>query len=261
MRALQIAATGMSAQQMRVEVISNNLANMSTTGYNARRAEFADLLYQQQTRPGTITANDGTIVPAGVQLGLGVRPTAVSVTLAQGSLSATGGDLDLAIDGYGYFEVTLPSGASAYTRDGGLKRSPDGEIVTSDGYPLVPGITLPTDASSIAINAAGEVYAYFTNQVQPQLLGQVTLAGFTNEKGLEAMGSNLFLETTASGPPQVSAPGENGLGTLKQGYLEESSVDAVREITELIKAQRGYELNAKVITAADEMLGATTQVR
>lgn len=261
MRALQIAATGMSAQQMRVEVISNNLANMSTTGYNARRAEFADLLYQQETRPGTITANDGTIVPAGVQIGLGVRPTAVSVTLAQGSLSATSGDLDLAIDGYGYFEVTLPSGASAYTRDGGLKRSPDGEIVTSDGYPLVPGITLPTDASSIAINAAGEVYAYFTNQVQPQLLGQVTLAGFTNEKGLEAMGSNLFLETTASGPPQVSAPGENGLGTLKQGYLEESSVDAVREITELIKAQRGYELNAKVITAADEMLGATTQVR
>jgi len=261
MRALQIAATGMSAQQMRVEVISNNLANMSTTGYNARRAEFADLLYQQDTRPGTITANDGTIIPAGVQLGLGVRPTAVSVNLSQGTLSATGGDLDLAIDGYGYFEVTLPSGASAYTRDGGFKRSPDGEIVTSDGYPLVPGITLPTDASSIAINAAGEVYAYFTNQIQPQLLGQVTLAGFTNEKGLEAMGSNLFLETTASGPPQVSSPGENGLGTLRQGYLEESSVDAVREITELIKAQRGYELNAKVITAADEMLGATTQVR
>ncbi|MGD9919532.1 MAG: flagellar basal-body rod protein FlgG [Paenirhodobacter sp.] len=261
MRALQIAATGMAAQQMRVEVISNNLANMSTTGYNARRAEFADLLYQQQTRPGTITANDGTIIPAGVQLGLGVRPTAVSVELSQGSLSSTGGDLDLAIDGYGYFEVTLPSGASAYTRDGGLKRSADGQIVTSDGYPLVPGITLPDDASSIAIDAAGEVYAYFQNQVQPQLLGQITLAGFTNEKGLEAMGSNLFLETTASGPPQVSAPGENGLGTVRQGYLEESSVDAVREITELIKAQRGYELNAKVITAADEMLGTTAQVR
>lgn len=261
MRALQIAATGMSAQQMRVEVISNNLANMSTTGYNPRRAEFADLMYQQATRPGTITANDGTIVPAGVQLGLGVRPTAVSVNLAQGSLSSTGGDLDVAIDGYGFLEVTLPSGASAYTRDGGLKRSADGQVVTSDGYPLVPDITLPDDARSIAINAAGEVYAYFTNQVQPQLLGQITLAGFTNEKGLEAMGSNLFLETSASGPPLVAAPGENGLGTLRQGYLEESSVDAVREITELIKAQRGYELNAKVITAADEMLGATTQVR
>ena len=261
MRALQIAATGMSAQQMRVEVISNNLANMSTTGYNARRAEFADLLYQQATRPGTITAGDGTIVPAGVQVGLGVRPTAVSVTLAQGSLSATGGDLDLAIDGYGYFEVTLPSGASAYTRDGGLKRSADGAIVTSDGYPLVPGLTLPTDAKSISINAAGEVYAYFTNQVQPQLLGQITIAGFTNEKGLEAIGSNLFLETEASGAALVATPGVNGLGTLRQGYLEESSVDAVREITELIKAQRGYEMNAKVITAVDEMLGATTQVR
>ncbi len=261
MRALQIAATGMSAQQMRVEVISNNLANMSTTGYNARRAEFADLMYQQATRPGTVTANDGTIVPAGVQIGLGVRPTAVSVNLAQGSLTSTGGDLDLAIDGYGYFEVTLPSGASAYTRDGGLKRSGDGEIVTSDGYPLVPGITLPSDASSISINAAGEVYAYFTNQVQPQLIGQITLAGFTNEKGLEAIGSNLFLETEASGAPVVATPGLDGLGTLRQGYLEESSVDAVREITELIKAQRGYEMNAKVITAVDEMLGATTQVR
>ncbi|RLL72401.1 flagellar basal-body rod protein FlgG [Paenirhodobacter hankyongi] len=261
MRALQIAATGMSAQQTRVEVISNNLANMSTTGYNARRAEFADLFYQQQTRPGTISSTDGTVIPAGVQLGLGVRPTAVSVNLAQGTLTQTGGDLDLAIDGAGYLEVTMPSGASGYTRDGGLKRSPDGEIVTSDGYPVAPGITIPDDASTLAINAAGEVYAYFNTQVQPQLLGQITLANFTNDKGLEAIGSNLFLETEASGPPQVSEPGQNGLGTLRQGYLEESSVDAVREITELIKAQRGYELNAKVITAADEMLGATTQLR
>ncbi len=261
MRALQIAATGMSAQQTRVEVISNNLANMSTTAYNARRAEFADLFYQQQTRPGTISSTDGTVIPAGVQLGLGVRPTAVSVNLAQGTLTQTGGDLDLAIDGPGYLEVTMPSGASGYTRDGGLKRSPDGEIVTSDGYPVAPGITIPDDASTLAINAAGEVYAYFNTQVQPQLLGQITLADFSNDKGLEAIGSNLFLETEASGPPQVSDPGQNGLGTLRQGYLEESSVDAVREITELIKAQRGYELNAKVITAADEMLGATTQLR
>jgi flagellar basal-body rod protein FlgG len=261
MRALQIAATGMTAQQTRVEVISNNLANMSTTGYNARRAEFADLHYQQLTRPGTITANDGTIVPAGVQLGLGVRPTAVSVNLAQGSLSATGGDLDLAIDGAGYLEVTLPSGAAAYTRDGGLKRTADGLIVSSDGYEVAPGITIPADSNAIAINAAGEVYAYFTDQVDPQLLGQFTLADFSNEKGLEAIGSNLFQETSASGPALVSNPGENGLGTLRQGYLEESSVDPVREITELIKAQRGYELNAKIITAADQMLGATAQVR
>jgi len=261
MRALQIAATGMSAQQMRVEVISNNLANMSTTGYNARRAEFADLHYQQAARPGTINATDGTVLPTGVQLGLGVRAAAVSVNIAQGALSQTSGDLDIAIEGSGYIEVTLPSGASAYTRDGGLKRSPDGLIVTSDGYEVVPGITIPADARSLSINAAGEVYAYFTDRIEPELLGQFTLAGFTNEKGLEAIGSNLFLETAASGPALVSSPGEDGLGTLRQGYLEDSSVDAVREITELIEAQRGYEMNAKVITAADQMLGATAQVR
>jgi flagellar basal-body rod protein FlgG len=261
MRALQIAATGMSAQAMRVEVISNNLANMSTTAYNARRAEFADLHYQQLTPPGAITATDGTLVPAGVQLGLGVRPAAVSVIVAQGSLSETGGDLDLAIDGPGYIEVTLPSGQSAYTRDGALKRSPDGLIVTSDGYQVVPGITIPSDAASLAINASGEVYAYFSDRTAPELLGQLTLAGFTNEKGLQATGSNLFLETPASGPPTISGPGENGMGTIRQGYLEDSSVDAVREITDLIEAQRGYELNAKVITAADQMLGATTQIR
>ncbi|GHE01788.1 flagellar basal body rod protein FlgG [Defluviimonas sp. 20V17] len=261
MRALQIAASGMTAQQQRVEVVSNNLANMSTTGYNARRAEFADLHYQQLVRPGTVNAEDGTLLPTGVQLGLGVRPSAVSVTLAQGSLSQTNGDLDVAIEGRGYLEVTLPSGVSAYTRDGGLKRSSEGQIVTPDGYPVVPGVTIPREASSISINGAGEIYAYFRDQVQPQLLGQFTMANFTNEKGLEAIGSNLFLESAASGPAQVATPGQNGLGTLRQGFLEESSVDAVREVTELIKAQRGYELNAKVITAADQMLGATTQVR
>ncbi|MDP4031280.1 MAG: flagellar basal-body rod protein FlgG [Pseudorhodobacter sp.] len=261
MKALQIAASGMAAQQMRVDVVSNNLANMSTTGYNARRAEFADLHYQQLARPGTVAAEDGTVLPTGVQLGLGVRPAAISVLLAQGALSQTGGDLDMAIDGKGYLEVTLPSGGSAYTRDGGLKRSGDGLIVTSDGYQVAPGITIPTDAGSLSINAEGEVYAYFADQVQPQLLGQFNLVGFTNEKGLEAMGSNLYLESPASGPALVGTAGQDGLGTLRQGYLEESSVDAVREVTELIKAQRGYELNAKVITAADQMLSATTQVR
>ncbi|NHF73675.1 flagellar basal-body rod protein FlgG [Paracoccus xiamenensis] len=261
MKALQIAATGMSAQQTRVDVISNNLANMSTTGYNARRAEFADLYYQQAVRPGTISASDGTVIPAGIQLGLGARPTAVTVSIAQGTPSATGGDLDLAIDGHGYIEVTLPSGISGYTRDGALKRSPDGQIVTSDGYPVAPGITIPDETRRVTINADGEVYAYFNDRVEPELLGQLTLAGFTNEKGLEAIGSNLFLETNASGAALVSLPGQEGMGTLRQGYLEESSVDPVREITELIKAQRGYELNAKVITAADQMLGATVQVR
>jgi len=261
MKALQIAASGMSAQQMRVDVVSNNLANMSTSGYSARRAEFADLHYQQVTRPGTVNAEDGTVLPTGVQVGLGVRPTAVSVLVQQGSRLETGGELDLAVEGKGYIEVTLPSGISAYTRDGGLKRSADGLIVTSDGYEVAPGLTIPTDARSISINAAGEVYAYFNDQVAPQQLGQITLAAFANEKGLEAMGSNLYLETAASGAASVSVPGEDGLGTLRQGYLEESSVDPVREVTELIKAQRGYELNAKVITAADEMLAAATQVR
>jgi flagellar basal-body rod protein FlgG len=261
MKALQIAASGMSAQQMRVDVVSNNLANMSTTGYNARRADFADLHYQQLARPGSVTAADGTVLPTGVQIGLGVRPSAVSVVLAQGSLTQTGGDLDVALEGKGYLEVTLPSGLSAYTRDGALKRTGDGLIVTSDGYQVAPGITIPSDARSLSVNADGEVYAYFNDQVAPQLLGQFNLSGFTNEKGLEAMGSNLFLETAASGPAQVGAPGQDGLGTVRQGYLEDSSVDAVREVTELIKAQRGYELNAKVITAADQMLSATTQLR
>lgn len=261
MKALQIAATGMSAQQMRVDVVANNLANMSTTAYNARRADFADLHYQQLARPGTVAAEDGTVLPTGIQVGLGVRPAAVSVVLAQGSLTQTGGDLDVAIEGRGYLEVTLPSGGAAYTRDGALKRTGDGLIVTSDGHMVAPGITIPADARSLSINAAGEVFAYFDARVPPELLGQLTLNGFTNEKGLEAMGSNLYLETPASGPPAPGTPGVDGLGALRQGYLEESAVDAVREVTELIKAQRGYELNAKVITAADQMLSATTQVR
>ena len=261
MRALKIAATGMLAQQMRVETISNNLANMNTTAYNARKAEFADLHYQQMARPGTINAADGTVLPTGVQLGLGVRPAAVSMMVEQGSLAQTGGELDLAIEGSGYLEVTLPSGQSAYTRDGGLKMTGDGQVVTSDGYVVVPDLTIPDDALRVSINADGEVYAYFNNQVEPELLGQFTLANFTNQKGLQAIGSNLYLETEASGPATVSVPGEDGLGTVRQGYLENSSVDAVREITELIEAQRGYELNSKVISAADQMLAATTQVR
>ena len=261
MRALKIAATGMSAQQMRVETISNNLSNMSTTGYNARRAEFADLHYQQFARAGSVNAANGAGLPTGVQLGLGVRPAAISVQLAQGSLSATGGDLDIAIDGMGYLEITLPSGAAAYTRDGGLKRTGEGLIVTSEGFPVVPEITIPDDAQSISINREGEVFAYFNDAAGGQLLGQFTLTDFSNSKGLEALGGNLFAETEASGPPIVGTPGTDGLGGVRQGYLEDSSVDAVREITELIEAQRGYEMNAKVISAADQMMGATTQVR
>ena len=176
-------------------------------------------------------------------------------------MSATGGDLDLAIDGSGFLEVTLPSGQSAYTRDGGLKMTGEGLIVTSDGYPVSPEIVVPADARSISINSDGEVFAYFAEATAGQQIGQFDLTGFTNAKGLEAIGSNLFAETEASGPPLTSTPGQDGLGTLRQGYLEDSSVDAVREITELIAAQRGYEMNSKVISAADQMMGATTQVR
>ncbi len=261
MKALQIAASGMTAQQTRVDVISNNLANMSTTGYNARRADFADLAYEQIARPGTVTAADGSVLPTGIQMGMGVRTASVSVVLAQGTPMQTGGDLDVAIEGRGYLEVTLPSGSAAYTRDGALKRSADGLIVTADGFQVAPGITIPNDARSISVNADGEVYAFFADQVDPQLLGQLSLTTFANEKGLEAIGSNLFVESPASGGPVTGVPGTDGLGLLRQGYLEESTVDAVREVTELIKAQRGYEMNAKVITAADQMLSATTGLR
>jgi flagellar basal-body rod protein FlgG len=190
-----------------------------------------------------------------------VRAAAVTVTWQQGTVAATGGDLDVAIEGRGYLEVTLPSGESAYTRDGALQRTGDGLIVTADGFEVNPGITIPVDARSIEINASGEVYASFLGEVEPQLIGQLNLVAFSNDSGLEAIGSNLFLETGASGAPLAGQPGEDGLGTLRQGYVEQSSVDSVREITDLIEAQRGYELNAKVLTAADQMLGATTQVR
>ena len=261
MRALKIAATGMAAQQMRVETISNNLANMNTTGYNTRRAEFADLHYQQVARPGAINATDGTVLPTGVQLGMGVRPAAITMNLQLGALAQSGGDLDVAIEGNGYLEITLPSGQAAYTRDGAFKRTGEGTIVTAAGFVVAPEITIPDDARSISINPDGEVYAYFTETAEAQLLGQFNLIGFSNPKGLEAIGGNNFLETEASGAPITSTPGQDGLGTLRQGYLEDSSVDPVREITDLIEAQRGYELNAKVITAVDQMMGATTQIR
>ena len=202
MRALKIAATGMSAQQLRVETIANNLANMNTTAYNPRRAEFADLHYQQVTRAGTVNASDGTILPTGVQVGLGVRPAAISVHLQQGALEQTGSDLDVAIEGKGYLEVTLPSGQSAYTRDGALKRSAEGLIVTSDGFAVSPDVTIPDDALSISINASGEIYAYFDETAEGQLLGQFNLASFTNPKGLVA----ISLPRPKPRAPQMSPP-------------------------------------------------------
>ncbi len=261
MQALKIAATGMAAQQMRVDVTAHNISNMTTTGYNARRAEFSDLHYQQLRTPGAITAGTGEVLPAGIQLGLGVRPSAVSMEVRQGALRQTNGEMDVAIEGDGYVEIELPSGETAYTRDGSLKLTGEGEVVTSEGYRLSAGITVPIDARRVEINSEGGVFAFFDGQVAGQELGEIELATFVNDKGLEAIGQNLFLETAASGPPNVGLPGIDGRGTFRQGYLEDSSVDVVSEITELIEAQRGYELNSRVLAAADEMLSATTRIR
>lgn len=261
MQALKIAATGMAAQQMRVEVTANNMANMSTTGYNPRRAEFADLHYQQLRSPGAITAATGEILPSGVQMGLGVRLAAVSMEARQGAVRETGGAFDLAIEGAGYLEVELPSGESAFTRDGALKLTGEGELVTSDGFLVVPAITIPEDAREVVINPDGTVFARFDGEVDLQQIGDITLARFLNEKGLEAVGGNLFRETAASGAPEIGAPGTEGRGVLRQFYLEESAVEVVEELTELIEAQRGYELNSKVMQAADEMLASASRIR
>lgn len=261
MKSLQIAATGMAAQQMRVDVISNNIANMSTAAYRPRVAEFSDLAYQQVLTPGTITSQTGNIVPAGIQIGTGVRSSTVSMAITQGSMRETGAELDIGIDGTGFLEVTLPSGDTAYTRDGKLNRSPEGEVVTMDGYPLADGIVIPEDARKISISRDGEVVAYFDNEAQGQSIGTISLVRFVNEKGLEAVGDNMFRETEASGAPNRLVPETEGMGSLRQGYLEESGVDVVKEISDLIEAQRGYELNSKVITASDEMLAATTRLR
>ena len=261
MRALNIAATGMAAQNTRVEVISHNLANMNTTAYNARRAEFSDLHYQQVERPGTINSADGTVLPAGVQLGLGVRAAAVSMQVAQGTLTETGGSLDLAIEGQGYLEITLPNGDPAYTRDGALKRNGDGLSSPPTASPWCP--TSPSPRTPARSRSTPTARSTPTSTARPRRSCSASsrLATFTNEKGLEALGSNLYRETEASGAPNVGEAGEDGRGTFRQGYLESSSVDAVHEITGLIEAQRGYELNAKVITAADQMLAATVQIR
>ena len=261
MQALRIAATGMDAQQKRVEVVSNNIANMSTTAYSARRAEFADLHCQQLRAPGAISSSTGLVAPSGIEMGLGVRTSAVSVNVEQGSLRQTGGDLDLAIEGRGYFEVTLPSGDPAYTRDGTFKRTGEGLIVNSEGYPLAGSITVPEDARSVTVNTDGEIYAYFDGDAGGQLIGTLTVSMFVNEKGLEALGGNMFRETEASGAAVSGEPGLDGRGAIRQGYLEESTVDVVQQIADLIEAQRGYELNSKVISAADQMLGSTTQIR
>lgn len=260
MSALDIAATGMQAQQLNVEVTSNNLANMNTTGFKRQRAEFQDLLYQDLVRVGSTSSDSGTIVPAGIQIGVGVKLSSVYRITLQGNLQQTGNPYDLAVQGKGLFQVTLPNGDTAYTRAGSFALSPDGTMVTADGYTVQPGITIPTDAVAVTINSSGEVLATIDGQIAPQNVGQLSLATFANEAGLEAIGDNLFLETPASGTATQGTPGTTGFGTLLQGYVETSNVNAVEEITNLITAQRAYEMLARVITTTDEMFSTAAQL-
>jgi flagellar basal-body rod protein FlgG len=261
MRALSIGATGMLAQQMNVEVISNNIANMNTTGYKRGRAEFNDLLYQDLRRVGSASSDAGTIVPSGVQVGLGVKAAAVYRITEQGNITITDNSLDLAINGRGYFEVELPNGEIGYTRAGSFQLSPTGDLVTPDGYLVMPGITIPPQVTSISINNNGEVFVQDGTAVNATRVGQVELASFPNEAGLEAIGDNLYLETAASGVALAGVPGKDGFGAILQGALETSNVNVVSEITNLITAQRAYEMNSKVIQAADEMMQNVNQLR
>lgn len=254
MRSLDIAATGMQAQQLYVDVTSQNLANINTTAYKLQRPEFQDLLYQNDKRVGTNSADSGTIVPTGIQIGLGVKTGAIYRNTNQGTLQNTSNTLDVAIQGKGFLQITLPSGEIAYTRAGALQLSPDGTIVTADGNQVEPAITIPPTTTAISINQSGEVFATIPNQVAPQNLGQFQTASFINEAGLQAIGGNMYMETVASGAPVTGTPGTNGYGTMLQGYLESSNVDAVTELTNLIKAQRVYEMNSKIISKSDEML-------
>lgn len=261
MRALSIAATGMLAQQLNVEVIANNLANMNTTGYKRQRVEFQDLLYQQIVQPGSTSSESGTVIPAGVQVGVGVKAGAVYRVSSQGDLSMTENPYDLAIRGKGYFRIQLPDGTDGYTRAGSMQLGPTGELVTIDGFTVSPGVTIPQDATSVTINATGAVEIQISGQVQSQTVGQLDLATFFNEAGLQSIGDNMFLETAASGAATIGTPGSNGYGTIEQGFIEISNVNSVAEITTLITAQRAYEMNAKVITTADEMLSVTSNLK
>lgn len=262
MRSLAIGATGMLAQQTNVDVISNNIANMNTTAYTKRRAEFNDLLYRNIIRPGSASTSSDTIVPSGIQLGLGVRTAAVYRITDGTSLTNTNNTLDLAIRGRGYFQIELPEGkGTAYTRDGAFQRNGDGVIVTHDGYVVQPEITIPDDAVEIYVNNSGEVWIKQDGETDETNVGQLELATFPNEAGLEAMGQNLFLETEASGAPIIDNPDTESFGSVLQGYLETSNVNPVAEITELVSAQRAYEMNSKIIQTSDQMLSTITSLR
>ncbi len=261
MKALSIAATGMSAQEQNLEVIANNIANLNTTGFKRSRAEFTDLIYQTERVMGVSSRGRDATVPEGAQVGLGVRTAAIRSLQIQGALTNTGNALDLAISGRGWFQVTTPAGDTVYTRDGAFNTNATGQLVTADGYIVTPPILIPQTATSITVSQTGVVTATIPGQTTPQQLAQLTIANFINEAGLQALGSNLFQQTAASGQPQVGVPGDTAFGTIQQGYLEASNVDPVSEITNLIGAQRAYEMNSKVIQAADQMSGTISNMR
>ena len=261
MRALRTAASGMSAQQLNVEVISNNIANMNTVGFKRQRAEFQDLLYQNVERMGAQSSSQGTVVPTGIQIGAGVKAGSVYRVTEQGTPTQTGGRYDMAVDGRGYFQIILPSGETAYTRAGNFSVNGEGQLVTDDGYAVEPAISIPQDAVDVSVSKSGQVQVITAGSTEPAIVGQLELATFFNEAGLEAVGDNLLMETAASGAATVGTPGDAGLGQILQGYTEASNVDAVAEISALIIAQRAYEMNSKVITTADQMLSVASQAK
>lgn len=259
LQSLRIAATGMHAQQLNVDVLSNNIANLNTTGFKQQNAAFTDLVYQNRIGVGAITSAAGTLAPTGLQIGLGVSVGSTYKLMKQGNLTNTGNSFDLAISGRGFFRVTMPDGTTTYTRDGSLQLNQDGQIVTKEGYTFDPAISVPTNATDFTVTATGIVSAKVNNVTTN--LGTITLSMFTNEAGLENIGQNLYRETEASGAPTDATPAEQGAGTISQNFLESSNVDAIESITRLITAQRAYELNSKVISTADEMLQTLSQLR
>ncbi|MGE4560578.1 MAG: flagellar basal-body rod protein FlgG [Desulfobulbus sp.] len=259
MRSLWTSTTGMSAQNLNMDVIANNLANVSTTGFKKSRTDFQDLLYQIMKVPGSPTSAD-TKSPTGIQVGLGVKPGAVTKIFTEGDIVQTQNVLDLAIEGQGFFEVLLPDGNTAYTRAGNMKMDGDGRITTSDGYPIQPEITIPEDAREITISQTGVVSAILGSDATSTELGNIDLVDFINEAGLIAIGRNLFRETEASGTAIVGTPGNEGFGTLLQGYVENSNVNLVEEMTQMITTQRAYEINSNVITTSDEMMQTVTNM-
>ncbi|MGA9567400.1 MAG: flagellar basal-body rod protein FlgG [Candidatus Korobacteraceae bacterium] len=259
-RALFTAASGMVAQQLNLDNIANNLANASTAGFRKRRMQFADLMYQNNVMPGS-AATQSTTMAAGLQVGLGTRPSASEILQTQGDFTSTGNPLDLAIQGQGFFQVKLPSGETAYTRSGSFHMDAQGNVVTSDGNPLDPAITVPSNALSVTIGSDGSVSVTQSGQTQAQQIGNIQLAMFANPGGLNSVGNNLFLATTASGDPIVATPGgTEGLGTLQQGSVEQANVNVVDEFIDMILAQRAYESNSKVVHAADQMFQELNQL-